>query len=497
MRLPFFRAAASTARRAVPAPPPGQDEVLLETVGLTKAYAGADGELPVLSGIDLTVRSGEIVALLGRSGSGKSTLLRCLAGLLPPGTGTVRYRGTPLTGANPGTALVFQTFALLPWLTVRQNVELGLEARGVAPRERARAAAQAIDLIGLTGFESAYPRELSGGMRQRVGFARALVVEPDVLLMDEPFSALDVLTAEHLRGELLELWDSGQFPTRAVVLVTHDIEEAVLMADRVVVLGTRPHGTIRETVEVGLERPRDRDCAAFDDLVDRVYRIMTGRPKDPRPNGRSGPVGWNDGAPEGARPDDGAPDGARPDDDVLRPERPTVATTPLPTATVDGLSGLAATIAHRGGRCDLVDLADELGLDIDDLLPQVDALDLLGLAALHGDDLVLTPDGAAFADADAQDARAVFAGAALGVPLIRLIVNSLGDRPGATVRAGFLRDLLARHYTGDRTDRQLETATDWGRYAGLFTYDADRQEYRSEHRQEYRSDRSDPPPPAR
>ncbi|MER7765538.1 nitrate/sulfonate/bicarbonate ABC transporter ATP-binding protein [Kitasatospora sp. NPDC096140] len=490
MRFPFSRAAAPTAPPAVPAsslpaaPLPAaaaeEDEVLLETIGLTKSYAGADGELPVLSGIDLTVRAGEIVALLGRSGSGKSTLLRCLAGLLPPGSGTVRYRGTPLTGANPGTALVFQTFALLPWLTVRQNVELGLEARGVAPRERARAAAQAIDLIGLTGFESAHPRELSGGMRQRVGFARALVVEPDVLLMDEPFSALDVLTAEHLRGELLELWDSGQFPTRAVVLVTHNIEEAVLMADRIVVLGSRPYGTIRETVEVGPERPRDRDSAAFAELVDRVYRIMTGRPKDPRHGGRSDDHGTGSRTADHGTDRRTAHDGTdhRTTDDET--ERRTVANTPLPASGVDGLSGLAAMIAHRGGRCDLVDLADELGLDIDDLLPQVDALDLLGLAAIHGDDLVLTPDGAAFADADPRDARAVFAAAALDVPLIKLIVNSLGDRPGATVRTGFLRDLLARHHTREQTDRQLETATDWGRYAGLFAYDAGRQEYRLE-----------------
>ncbi|MEV7185597.1 nitrate/sulfonate/bicarbonate ABC transporter ATP-binding protein [Kitasatospora sp. NPDC093102] len=447
MRFPF----RSRTAEPVPVPVPDRDdEVLLETVGLTKAYAGAAGELPVLSGIDLTVRAGEIVALLGRSGSGKSTLLRCLAGLIPPSSGTVRYRGAPLAGANPGTALVFQTFALLPWLTVRQNVELGLEARGVPPRERARAAAQAIDLIGLAGFESAYPKELSGGMRQRVGFARALVVEPDVLMMDEPFSALDVLTAENLRGELMELWDSGQFPTRAVVLVTHNIEEAVLMADRIVVLGARPYGTIRETVEVALERPRDRDSASFDELVDRVYRIMTGRPKDTRPPGRTDP------------------------------DRRTVAGTPLPPAGVDGLSGLAETIAHRGGSCDLAGLADELGLDIDDLLPQVDALDLLGFAEVHGDDLLLTETGAAYTGADAQDSRAVFAAAALEVPLIKLIANSLGGRPGATVRTGFLRDLLGRHYTAEQTDRQLETATDWGRYAGLFAYDADRQEYRTE-----------------
>ncbi|MEV7602519.1 nitrate/sulfonate/bicarbonate ABC transporter ATP-binding protein [Kitasatospora sp. NPDC089797] len=459
MRFPFFSRPAPAAVQ----PPVADGGTLLETTGLTKSYAGADGELPVLSGIDLTVRAGEIVALLGRSGSGKSTLLRCLAGLLPPSSGTVRYRGTPLTGANPGTALVFQTFALLPWLTVRQNVELGLEARGVPPRERARAADQAIDLIGLAGFENAYPKELSGGMRQRVGFARALVVEPDVLMMDEPFSALDVLTAENLRGELMELWDSGQFPTRAVVLVTHNIEEAVLMADRIVVLGSRPYGTIRETVEVDLERPRDRDSADFDELVDRVYRIMTGRPKDGRP---------------AARPDAERTDPDRPDQD--RTERRTLATTPLPSASVDGLSGLAEMIAHRDGRCDLADLADELGLDIDDMLPQVDALDLLGFAEIHGDDLLLTGDGTAFAHADVQDSRALFAGAALDVPLVRLIANSLSGAPGAAVRAGFFRDLLAHHYTSEQIDRQLETATDWGRYAGLFGYDAGRREYRLE-----------------
>ncbi|MFE2727319.1 nitrate/sulfonate/bicarbonate ABC transporter ATP-binding protein [Kitasatospora sp. NPDC059327] len=440
-----------TAPATAPGARPADGEVLLETVGLTKTYAGADGELPVLSGIDLQVRAGEIVALLGKSGSGKSTLLRCLAGLLPPSSGAVSYRGTPLAGANPGTAMVFQTFALLPWLTVQQNVELGLEARGVSPRERAEAAVRAIDLIGLDGFESAYPKELSGGMRQRVGFARALVVEPDVLMMDEPFSALDVLTAENLRGELMELWESGQFPTRAVVLVTHNIEEAVLMADRVVVLGSRPYGTIRETVEITLDRPRDRDSAAFDELVDRVYRIMTGRPKETRLPGRG---------------------------EAVQLDRRTVANTPLPTASVDGLSGLAEMIAHRGGRCDLADLTDELGLDIDDMLPLVDALDLLGFAEISGDDLVLTDTGAAFAGADVQLSKTIFAPAALELPLVKLIANSLRGGHGTTVRAGFFRDLLAHHYTSEQVDRQLETATDWGRYAELFGYDAAPQEYR-------------------
>ncbi|MCT9083904.1 ABC transporter ATP-binding protein [Streptomyces fulvoviolaceus] len=433
---------------------PADGDVLLETVGLTKSYAGADGELPVLSGIDLQVRAGEVVALLGKSGSGKSTLLRCMAGLVPASSGTVAYKNTPLTGANPGTAMVFQTFALLPWLTVQQNVELGLEAKGVPAAERADAARHAIDLIGLDGFESAYPKELSGGMRQRVGFARALVVEPDVLMMDEPFSALDVLTAENLRGELMELWESGQFPTRAIVLVTHNIEEAVLMADRIVVLGSRPYGTIREVFEVGLDRPRDRNSAAFEDLIDRVYRTMTGRQKEGRTPGRTEPV------------------------DAVELEKRTLANTPLPTASVDGLSGLAEMIAHRDGRADLADLADDLGLEVDDVLPLVDALDLLGFARIHGDDLLLTDTGTDFAGADVQKSKTIFAEAALNAPLVKLITSSLRQNPDGTLRAGFFRDVLAHHFTSEQVTRQLETATDWGRYAELYSYDVEPQEYR-------------------
>ncbi|RCH64071.1 ATP-binding cassette domain-containing protein [Streptomyces sp. SDr-06] len=461
MVLNTLRALRNARHAVTPAAPrPADGEILLETVGLTKAYAGADGELPVLGGIDLQVRAGEVVALLGKSGSGKSTLLRCLAGLVPPSSGTVSYRGAPLKGANPGTAMVFQTFALLPWLTVLQNVELGLEARGVPADARADAARQAIDLIGLDGFESAYPKELSGGMRQRVGFARALVVEPDVLMMDEPFSALDVLTAENLRGELMELWESGQFPTRAIVLVTHNIEEAVLMADRIVVLGSRPYGTIRETFEVGLERPRDRDAPAFDELIDRVYRTMTGRPKETAQQ-----------AVRAGEPSSGRVEG-------IEVDRRTPANTPLPGASVDGLSGLAEMVAHRGGRCDLADLADDLGLEIDDVLPLVDALELLGFAVVSDDDLMLTDRGTTFAGADVQTSKQIFAEAALEAPLVRLITTSLRQSPEATLRAGFFRDVLAHHYTSEQVAQQLETATDWGRYAELYGYDAEREEYR-------------------
>ncbi|MEU6709415.1 ABC transporter ATP-binding protein [Streptomyces wuyuanensis] len=438
------------AASAVVDRPAVDGEVLLETIALTKAYAGADGELPILSGIDLRVRAGEVVALLGKSGSGKSTLLRCVAGLVAPSSGTVSYRGVPLTASNPGTAMVFQSFALLPWLTVQQNVELGLEAKAVPVEERAGAALRAIDLVGLDGFESAYPKELSGGMRQRVGFARALVVEPDVLMMDEPFSALDVLTAENLRGELMELWESGRFPTRAIVLVTHNIEEAVLMADRIVVLGARPYGTIREVLDVGLRRPRDREAAAFQELVDRVYRVMTGRVKEARPSVRAG---------------------------VVEAERRTPANTPLPLAGVDGLSGLAEMVAHRGGRCGLADFAEDLGLEVDDVLPQVDALELLAFAEVSGDDLVLTQSGDAFARADVQRSKRIFAEAVADVPLVKLIVTSLRQNPAGTQRAGFFRDLLAHNFTSEQVTQQLETATDWGRYAELYSYEAEPQEY--------------------
>ncbi|MFI6516612.1 nitrate/sulfonate/bicarbonate ABC transporter ATP-binding protein [Spirillospora sp. NPDC050679] len=418
-------------------------EPIILARGLTKSYAGADGEVPVLSGIDFAVRDGEIVALLGKSGSGKSTLLRCLAGLVPPSSGTVAYRGRPLTGTNPGTAMVFQTFALLPWLTVRQNVEIGLEARGEPPARRRAAAGEAIDLIGLDGFESAYPKELSGGMRQRVGFARALVVRPDVLLMDEPFSALDVLTAENLRNDLLELWASGTFPTRAIVVVTHNIEEAVLLADRVVVLGR--HGAVGAGHPVDLPRPRDRESPAFALLIDQIYQSLAGR--------------------EAAAAD--GPERAR----------ATVDNTPLPPASVDGLAGLADILHQHGGRADLDDLADDLSLNGDDILPLVDALELLGFAELDGFRVRLTGAGEAFSTADLQESKSVFREAAMGAPLVRAIRTSLERSRGGRMPAGFFRDLLARHFTGEQVTGQLDVATDWGRYAELYTFDANEGRY--------------------
>ena len=421
---------------------------LISVHALSKSFSGPDGRpVPVLDDITLDVGEGEFVALLGRSGSGKSTLLRCIAGLIAPTDGEVQFRGKRLEGTNRDTTMVFQTFALLPWLTVQQNVEIGLEARGVAPAQRSERALRAIDLVGLDGYESAYPKELSGGMRQRVGFARALVVEPAALLMDEPFSALDVLTSENLRGELLELWEGQRFPTKTMVMVTHNIEEAVLLADRILLLGSNP-GQIRADMRNPLPRPRRRRTPDFEALVDQIYRMMTQRDQVP--------------AASPARPG-GAGAG-------------TLADSPLPQATVDGLSGLAEVLLGRhDGEADLPDLADNLGLEVDDLLPLVDALVLLGFAELRGERLTLSRGGRVFAGASIQDSKEIFARAALDrAPLVRTIYRALRGSLDGNLPAGFFTDILRTHAGEDEATRQLDVAVNWGRYAELYAYDATR-----------------------
>ncbi len=433
--------------------------VIVQAESVTKTFTTPDGHaLPVLEGVSFTLSEGEIVALLGKSGSGKSTLLRCVAGLISPSSGSVSYRGTPLTGANPGVAMVFQTFAQLPWLTVRQNVELGLEARAVAGAERAERALRAIDLIGLDGFESAYPKELSGGMWQRVGFARAIVTEPDALLMDEPFSALDVLTAENLRGELVKLWEGHGAPIKSILIVTHNIEEAVLLADRVLVLSSNP-GRIMAELSVELPRPRDRHGPRFEALVDTIYGILTGREQAAAD------------ALEAETAAQAAPGQA------VRPMA-TPINTPLPDVSTGGLSGLLEILAARGGRDGLAEIADDLSFEIDDLLPLTDAAVMLTLARIDGSDIEITADGKEFAAADILTSKQLFAGyAAKHAPLVRTITQALAATADHTLRIGFFIDILRRGFSLSEARSQLDTAIDWGRYAELYDYDSDDEEF--------------------
>ena len=258
---------------------PVEDRTLVAVDRIRKAYPKGSGEdVLVLDDVTFTLGRNEIVSFLGRSGCGKTTLLRILAGLMPASGGEVRIAGKAVAGPSPEVAMVFQSFALFPWLTVLENVEIGLEAQGIAPPERNRRALAAIDLIGLDGYESAYPKELSGGMRQRVGIARALVVQPTVLLMDEAFSALDVLTAETLRTDLLDLWMEGRLPISAIAVVTHNIEEAVLMSDRVLVFSSNP-GRVATEIRIDLPHPRNRLDPDFRQIVEDLYASMTAGPE--------------------------------------------------------------------------------------------------------------------------------------------------------------------------------------------------------------------------
>jgi NitT/TauT family transport system ATP-binding protein len=417
---------------------------LLEARQISKRFPlpGGSGELAVLQKVDLALHEGKIVALLGRSGSGKSTLLRILAGLIPPSEGEVRYRGRTVTGPCSGVAMVFQSFALLPWLDVLGNVELGLKARGVPLGARRDKALRMIDVIGLDGFESAYPRELSGGMRQRVGIARALAVEPDILLMDEPFSALDVLTAESLRGELMDLWVGRKIPTRAILIVTHNIEEAALLADRVVILGTDP-GHVRGDLPVDVPRPRTREDNDVQAFSDELYQLLT--------------------RPEATR-------------ETQRPEARTVPA-PLPHAPVGALAGFLEIVAERGGRIDLHRLAGELHLDVRELLPLVDAAALLGWLEVREGDAILSAEGQAFVQAPVLARKELFRESLQKhTTLVTRIHAALSGKANRRLPESFFLGLLEQHFSRTEARRQLDTAIDWGRYAELFGFEDDTNE---------------------
>jgi len=423
-------------------------EAIIQACAVEKFYPQPDGKrIQVIAPVDLSIEPGVIIALLGPSGSGKSTLLRILSGLSKPSSGELFWHGKPLASQTPNVAIVFQSFALFPWLTVLENVEAPLEARGIGAVERRKRALKTLDTVGLDGFETAYPKELSGGMKQRVGFARALVVEPEVLFMDEPFSALDVLTAENLRNELLELWINKKMPTSAIFIVTHNIEEAVLLADRIIVLGKNP-ARIRSDFEVGLPHWRDRKEQRFVELVDHIYKVMT--------------------QPEVEH--------------VLRAVTPVPAARArqkyqmLPHARVGGIAGLLELLNDRGGREDLSKLSDELVMDVEDLLPIVEASVILGLVTLNEGEVTITPQGVAFADADIQSRKTLFREAVLkNVVVLQQIESVLKAKADHSIPTEFFHDILDEHFSPDEVERQLDTAMNWGRYAEIFDHDSERE----------------------
>ena len=431
-------------------------EAIIEAVAVEKSYAQSDGtRIQVIASTNLSIEPGKIVALLGPSGSGKSTLLRILSGLSEPSAGMLSWHGKPLEGQIPNVAIVFQSFALFPWLTVLENVEAPLEAKGVPALERHKRALRTLDIVGLDGFETAYPKELSGGMKQRVGFARALVVEPEVLFMDEPFSALDVLTAENLRNELLELWLNKKMPTSAIFIVTHNIEEAVMLADRVIVLGRNP-ARVRSDFNIRLRHPRDRKSSRFIELVDYIYKVMT------EPEAEHTPPDAETTA-EIIVP----PGGFHKQQTPLRTAKYQM----LPHARVGGIAGFMELLHDRGGREDLFRLAEELVMDVQDLLPILESCVLLGFALLKEGDVQITPAGVRFADADIQQRKILFREAALQhVMILKQIESILKRKSDHSINDEFFHDILDEYFAEDEVQRQFETALNWGRYAEIFDY---------------------------
>lgn len=413
---------------------------VIEIIGVEKSFKKGDRqELLVLHDINLRIYEGEIVAILGKSGSGKSTLLRIIAGLINASSGEIRYRGKSVTGPARGISMVFQTFALLPWLTVLQNVELGLEALGVDRVERRERAIKAIDMIGLDGFESALPKELSGGMRQRVGFARALVVNPDVLLMDEPFSALDVLTADNLKSDLVDLWQSKKTGLNSIIFVTHSIEEAIMIADRIIVFSANP-GVIRSDLKVPLPYPRSDIDPRFKNQVDRVYTLMT-TDQGKLQEAAAGIIDIGYRLPEAS------------------------------VAEVTGLLELLNSPEHQG-KMDLPDVADMLALDIDDLFPLTELLEILHFAKVSKGDITITEEGRGFIDADILERKKLFSiHLKKYVPLARYIYDQLIHHPRHRALEENFLSLLEDYLSEAEAERVLSTVIEWGRYAELFAYD--------------------------
>lgn len=415
-------------------------ETLLELKNIYQEFGAGNRRFTAVENVNLSLKEGEFVALLGPSGCGKSTLLRIIAGLQKATKGTVLYRSQPLRGVNPHTSIIFQSFALFPWMSVIDNVSLALQVKGVAEPERSSRSYDLLDRVGLDGFENAYPRELSGGMRQKVGFARAMAVEPELLCMDEPFSALDVLSAESLRGELLELWTEGKIPTKTILMVSHNIEEAVFLADRIVIMDKEPGRIIAEH-RVDLPHPRQRKSKEFQSHVDQVYAILAGHTRTEREEFGSAP-----GEPGVTRL--------------------------LPDVHIGDLTGLLEHLNDAGGKQhDIFRLEDELGIDTDRVLQLTELSELLGFASVARGDIMLTPLGQTFAEASILARKEIFASRVRRLPLMNWLLRMLRNSETQQLKWDVVVTALNLEFPPEKADQQLDTLIDWGRYGELLTYD--------------------------
>jgi NitT/TauT family transport system ATP-binding protein len=411
-------------------PPP-----LCELRQVSHSFPQAKGQLTVLHDVSLEVRPREVVALLGPSGCGKSTLLRILAGLIRPSSGQVLYHGAPLQGLNPGVAMVFQSFALYPWMTVRQNIETVLEAASVPAQQRMERALAAVRTVGLAGFEEAYPRQMSGGMKQRAGMARAFSLEPEMLFMDEPFSQVDALTAESLRAEVLDVWAQRPQNPSSILMVSHDIKEVAFMADRIVVLGAHP-GVVRTVVNNPLPRPRDYRSPDLLQLVDRLHDIITGSelPDQPRPE--------------------------------LAPE-PIEA---LPRVTVSEVMGLLEYLDARQGHEDVFRIATDTDREFGAVLRVVQAAEILDLVDTPKRQVVLVDAGAQLLRALPAQRRERWRTQVLRLGLFRRVVTALERQPDRQLRKSLVLELILMTLPSEDPERTFETLLRWGRFGGLFEY---------------------------
>jgi NitT/TauT family transport system ATP-binding protein len=416
---------------------------LLEVRSVNQMYGSGERRFTAVQNVNLSMKEGEFVALVGPSGCGKSTLLRIITGLNKPSSGVVLYRDNVVDGVNPHATIVFQTFALFPWLTVQENVELALKVRGVGAAERTKRAVALLDKVGLDGFENAYPRELSGGMRQKVGFARAMAVEPELLCLDEPFSALDILSAEALRGELLELWTAGDIPTKAILMVTHNIEEAITLADRIIVMGKDP-GHVVADLTVDLPQPRNRKSPEFIAKVDLVYATLAGQTEPEQLE-----LGTAPGEPGRTRN--------------------------LPDVHVANIAGLLEALAEKpGDRADLYRLVEELKVDSDHLLLLTEASEMLGFATVAQGDINLTSLGQTFVDASILARKEIFSTRLRRLPTFRWMLNMLTKANKHALEWDVIQSALELDFPPDEAEKQVEIAVNWGRYAELFAYDNDK-----------------------